>query len=98
MTNKQKEMQTMFTHTKIAFAAASILAAASSVLPEARAFSANNYDSPDWTPSYAAPRTTYCPALEGYPDCHPDSRASWDQHSVTPMHLLSGRSSHHSRP
>jgi hypothetical protein len=88
----------MFTHTRITFAAAFILAGVSSALPDVQALASNNYDSPDWTPAYAVPRATYCPTLEGYPDCHPDSHASWDQHSVTPTHPLSGRSAHPSRP
>ena len=25
--------------------------------------------------------TANCPIYEGYPDCHPDSRASWNAHS-----------------
>jgi len=88
----------MLTYTKITFAAAFILTTAPSGFPGAQALASNNYDNPDWTPAYAAPSATYCPALEGYPDCHPDSHASWEERSITSRRPLAGRASHHSRP
>jgi hypothetical protein len=39
------------------------------------ALASNNYHSFDWAPpTDATPGATTCPALEGYPDCHPDAR------------------------
>jgi hypothetical protein len=60
------------------------------------AFASNNYDSPDWAPVYAAPTAIPCPTLEGYPDCHPDARASWSEYSS--RHPATNRSQHQRRP
>jgi len=37
-----------------------------------------------------------CPALEGYPDCHPDARAFWMEYSTNSRHP--GRSPYQRRP
>jgi hypothetical protein len=78
----------MFTNTKVA--AALVLGAASAAL-------ANDiHVNPSSTPSarewaqYLGHKQTHenafasntCPALEGYPDCHPDGSASWAQYST----------------
>jgi len=60
------------------------------------AFASNNYDSPDWAPVYVAPSAITCPTLEGYPDCHPDARASGSDYSS--RHPVTNRSQHQRRP
>ena len=60
----------MFIKTKIAVAAAFILSAASAAL-------ANDVE------TNRGGSTIACPTLEGYPDCHPDGRASWTLYSTT---------------
>jgi hypothetical protein len=70
---------TMPTFTNITLVTALILGAGSAALASPRALASNNYDGPDWAPSRAAP----CPTLEGYPDCHPDSDASWGAFSAS---------------
>jgi hypothetical protein len=66
----------MITNMKIALAAAFVLGAASAAL-------ANDVET---NPSEGA---ITCPTLEGYPDCHPDDRASWttiySTHSPRPV-------------
>jgi hypothetical protein len=71
----------MFTNTKIALAAAVVLSAASSSL-------ANNIA----TNSSEARSAITCPTLEGYPDCHPDDRASSSVYSTNPRRPASERS------
>jgi hypothetical protein len=73
----------MFTNTKIALAAAFVLGAASSCL-------ANNIA----TNSSEAQSAITCPTLEGYPDCHPDDRASSSVHSTHSRRPASDRSRH----
>ena len=73
----------MFTNTKITLAAAFILGAVSSGL-------AGNIE----TNSREAQGAITCPALEGYPDCHPDDRALWTGHSTNSRRSVSGRSRH----
>jgi hypothetical protein len=73
----------MFTITKVAFAAAFILSAVSSGL-------ANNVE----TNSSAARSAITCPTLEGYPDCHPDDRASSSAYSTNSRRPVSDRSRH----
>jgi hypothetical protein len=60
--------KTMITNTRIAIAAALVLGSASAAL-------AND--------SKPNPSAISCPTLEGYPDCHPDGRASWTPYSTT---------------
>jgi hypothetical protein len=71
----------MFTNTNIALAAAFILSAAS-------AAQANDID----TNAREVQSTITCPALEGYPDCHPDDRASRTIYSTISRHAVAGRS------
>jgi len=73
----------MFTSTKIALAAAFILNAAYSGL-------ANNIE----TNSRRAQSVISCPTLEGYPDCHPDDRASSSVHSTNSRRPVSDHSRH----
>jgi len=79
----------VFTNTKIALAAAFVLGAASAAL-------ANDIDvnpssaqgAREWA-QYLGQKhenafaSNTCPALEGYPDCHPDGSASWSLYSTT---------------
>jgi hypothetical protein len=74
---------TMFTNTKITLAAAFILGAVSSGL-------AGNIE----TNSREAQGAITCPALEGYPDCHPDDRASPSVYSTHSRRPVSDRSRH----
>jgi hypothetical protein len=71
----------MFTNTKIALAAAFILSAASQGM-------ANNIEAN----SSETRSATTCPTLEGYPDCHPDDRASSSVYSTNPRRPVSDRS------
>jgi hypothetical protein len=73
----------MFTNTKIALAAAFTLSAASSGM-------ANNTE----TKSSETRSAITCPTLEGYPDCHPDDRASSSVYSTNPRHPIGDRSRH----
>ena len=79
----------MFTNTKIALAAAFVLGTAS-------AAPANDIDvnpssaqsAREWARYLGQKRenafaSNACPALEGYPDCHPDGSASWSLYSIT---------------
>jgi hypothetical protein len=79
----------VFTNTKIALAAAFVLGAASAAL-------ANDIDVNPSSAQRARQLAQYmgqkhenafayntCPALEGYPDCHPDDSASWSLYSTT---------------
>jgi hypothetical protein len=77
----------MFTNTKIALAAAVILGAVSAAL-------ANDIGT---NPSEAQSTIT-CPALEGYPDCHPDGGASWAEYSTNSRHPVTARSQHQRKP
>ena len=71
----------MLTNTTIALAAAFVLSAASAVL-------ADNIE----TRSSEARSPITCPVLEGYPDCHPDSRASSSPYSTHSRRPVSDRS------
>jgi hypothetical protein len=71
----------MITNTKIALAAAFLLGAASTAL-------ANDVET---NPSES---TITCPTLEGYPDCHPDGRASWTLYSTNPRRPVTDPSRH----
>jgi hypothetical protein len=71
----------MFTNTKVTLAAAFILSAVSSAL-------ANNIE----RNSSEAHSAITCPTLEGYPDCHPDERASSSVDSTASRHPLGNRS------
>jgi hypothetical protein len=75
----------VFTNTKIALAVAFVLGAASAAL-------ANDVET--------NPRegTITCPTLEGYPDCHPDGRASWTIYSTNSRRPDTDRSRHQRRP
>jgi hypothetical protein len=77
----------MFPNTKIALAAAVILGAASAAL-------ANDIKT---NPSEAQ-STISCPALEGYPDCHPDGGASWAEYSTNSRRPVTAPSQHQRRP
>jgi hypothetical protein len=85
---------TMPTFTKITLVTAFILGAGSAAFPSEQALAWNNYDSPDSMQPSVAP----CPTLEGYPDCHPDSQASWGEYSSGPSHPVSKHPSHKRRP
>jgi hypothetical protein len=84
----------MPTFTKITLVAAFILGAGSAAFASEQALASNIFDSPDSMQPSVAP----CPTLEGYPDCHPDSQASWAEYSTDPGHPVSKRSSHKRRP
>jgi hypothetical protein len=71
----------VFTGIKMTVAAAFIASAASAVL-------ANNID----TTSNETQRTSNCPALEGYPDCHSYDRASSSAHSTDQRRPVPDRS------
>ena len=88
----------MLTYTKITLAAAFILSAASAAFANGQTLASNNYDSPAWAYVYAPPSATFCPTLEGYPDCHPDSHASGDEYSAGRRLPTNGRSSYERRP
>jgi hypothetical protein len=84
----------MPTFTKITLVTAFILCAGSAAFPSEQALAWNNYDSPDSMQPSVAP----CRTLEGYPDCHPDSQASWGEYSSGPSHPVSKHPSHKRRP
>ena len=84
----------MPTFTKITLVTAFILGAGSAAFPSEHALASNIYDTPDSMQPNVAP----CPTLEGYPDCHPDSHASWGAYSTGPRHPVSKHSSHQRRP
>ena len=69
--------------TKIAFAAALALS------PSSPGF-ANNIE----TNSSEAQGAISCPTLEGYPDCHPDDRASRSTYSTNSRRPVSDHSRH----
>jgi len=77
----------MFTNTKIALAATVILGAASAAV-------ANDIET---NPSEVQSTIT-CPALEGYPDCHPDDRAPWAKYSTDSRRPVAARSQHQRGP
>jgi len=68
----------MATNTKIALAAAFVLGAATAAL-------ANDVET---NPSEGA---ITCPTLEGYPDCHPNDRASWTVDSTNSRRRVTGQ-------
>lgn len=81
----------MFTNTKIALAAAFVLGAASAALandidvnpssaPSAQEWAQNLGQEQKHENTFAS---STCPALEGYPDCHPDGSVSWSLYSTT---------------
>ena len=78
----------MFTNAKIALAATVILGAASA------AALANDIET---NPSEVQSNIT-CPALEGYPDCHPDDRAPWAKYSTNSRRPVAAHSQHQRRP
>lgn len=88
----------MQTFTKITLVTAFILGAGSAAFPSEQALASNTYDSPDWAQVYVTPSVDHCPTLEGYPDCHPDSHASWGEYSTGPRHPMSRNSSYRRRP
>jgi hypothetical protein len=71
----------MSPNTKFAFAAALVLSTASSGL--ASTISTNSSE---------AQGAIACPTLEGYPDCHPDDRASSRADSTSSRRPVSDRS------
>jgi hypothetical protein len=70
---------------KLALAAAFVLSAASAAVA---------YDV-ETNPNDGA---VTCPALEGYPDCHPDGRAAWTADSTHSRHPVVEPSRHQRRP
>ena len=71
----------MFTNTKIALAVAFVLGAASGALAnDIDANPSSAQSAREWANAFAS---NTCPALEGYPDCHPDGSASWTLYSIT---------------
>ena len=85
-------------YTKITLATAFILGTGAAAFPSEQTLASNNYDSPDWAQVYAAPSVAPCPALEGYPDCHADSHASWGDSSPGQRRSVSKHSSYQRRP
>jgi hypothetical protein len=75
----------MVTNTKIALAAAFLLGAASAAL-------ANNVG------ANISEGAITCPTLEGYPDCHPDGRASLAPFSTNSRRPITDPSRHQRRP
>jgi hypothetical protein len=81
----------MFTNTKIAFAAAFVLGAATSALANDIDVNPSSTQSAREWAQYLGHRQEHkkaltsntCPTLEGYPDCHLDGTASWAQYSTT---------------
>jgi hypothetical protein len=71
----------MLTTTRFALAAAFILNAASAALADNIATRSSEAQSP-----------IACPAFEGYPDCHPDGRASSSTYSTRSRRPVSDRS------
>ena len=81
----------MFMNTKITLAAALVLGAASAALAnDIDANPSSTQSAREWA-QYLGHQEKHenafvsndCPALEGYPDCHPDGSASWAQYSTT---------------
>jgi hypothetical protein len=81
----------MFTNTKIALAAAFVLGAASAALASDIVANPSSAQSAREWAQYLGHKQKHenafasntCPALEGYPDCHPDDIALWPQYSTT---------------
>jgi hypothetical protein len=81
----------MFTNTKIAIAAALVLGAASAaVANDIDVNPSSTQSAREWAQYLGYEQkheitlaSNTCPALEGYPDCHPDGGASWAQYSTT---------------
>jgi hypothetical protein len=79
----------MFTNTKIALATALVLGAASAALANDIDVNPSSTQSAREWAQYLGQKheitfaSNACPALEGYPDCHPDGAASWAQYSTT---------------
>ena len=79
----------MFTNTKIALAAAFVLGAASAALANDIDVNPSSAQSAREWAQYLGQKhenafaSNTCPALEGYPDCHPDGSASWTLYSIT---------------
>jgi hypothetical protein len=71
----------MFIKTKIAIAAALIVGTASAALANDVETNLNG-------------STITCPTLEGYPDCHPDGRASWTLYSTSSRRPVTDPSRH----
>ena len=70
----------MFTNTKIALAVAFVLGAASGApANDIDANPSSAQSAREWANAFAS---NTCPALEGYPDCHPDGSASWTLYST----------------
>jgi hypothetical protein len=80
----------MFTNTKIALVAAFVLGAASAALANDIDVNPSSAQSAREWAQYLGHKQKHetafalntCPALEGYPDCHPDDSASWAQYST----------------
>jgi hypothetical protein len=81
----------MFINTKITLAAALVVGAASAALASDIDVNPSSSQSAREWAQYLGHKQKHentfassaCPALEGYPDCHPDGSASWDQYSTT---------------
>lgn len=80
----------MFINTRIAIAAALVLGAASAALANDIDVNPSSTQSAREWAQYLGHKEKHenafvsndCPALEGYPDCHPDGSASWAQYST----------------
>jgi hypothetical protein len=80
----------VFTNTKIALAAAFVLGAASATLANDIDVNPSLAQSARQLAQYLGQKQKHenafayntCPALEGYPDCHPDGRESWTTYST----------------
>jgi hypothetical protein len=88
----------MLPSTRITFVTACILVAVSPGFPSEQALASNNYDSPLWAPVYVPQSGPPCSALEGYPDCHPDSYPSWGESAAGPRQSPVGRWLYRHRP
>jgi hypothetical protein len=79
----------VFTNTKIALAAVFVLGAASAALANDIDVNPSSAQSAREWAQYLGQKhenafaSNTCPALEGYPDCHPDGSASWTLYSIT---------------
>jgi hypothetical protein len=82
--NRRGELA-VFNNMKLALAAAFVLGAASAAV-------ANDVET---DPGDGA---TTCPALEGYPDCHPEDRAAWTADSTHSRRPVVEPSRHQRRP
>jgi hypothetical protein len=76
----------MFTKTKIVLAVAFVFGSG------AAALASDRNDSAGWAPGHATSNVITCPALEGYPGCHPDARPSWNEYPL--RSFLNNRSQH----